>query len=236
MRPQQPYSAPPPPPDVPAPAIDIPMATILNAVRTARRGAAPGPAGTTNEHIRLLLADGEDLRLLHAAANRLANADIPPAILQALKLGRVVALKKPNGKIRGLVVGDTFRRIVGRALARQYASQLQTACLPYQFGLSNRAGTEALYKWLQAATHLDARTTILSLDAIGAYDHVSRGAMLAGLQRDPQLTPLHAYAHQWYGAPSTYIWTDDRGQSHGILQAEGEEQGDPLMPGLFCLA
>jgi hypothetical protein len=212
------------------------MATILNAVRTARRGAAPGPAGTTNEHIRLLLADGEDLRLLHAAANRLANADIPPAILQALKLGRVVALKKPNGKIRGLVVGDTFRRIVGRALARQYASQLQTACLPYQFGLSNRAGTEALYKWLQAATHLDARTTILSLDAIGAYDHVSRGAMLAGLQRDPQLAPLHAYAHQWYGAPSTYIWTDDRGQSHGILQAEGEEQGDPLMPGLFCLA
>ena len=53
---------------------------------------------------------------------------------------------------------------------------------PYQFGLSTRAGTEGLYKLLHTATELDPRATVLSIDAVGAYDHVSRQAMLEGLR------------------------------------------------------
>lgn len=151
FRPNQPYDIPTPTPAEPPQPIELPMATVLNAVRTARRGAAPGPTGTTNEHLRLLLAEGDDLRLLHAAANRLANAAIPAAVLPVLKLGRLIALRKPNGRVRGLVVGDTFRRVVGRALARHYAEPSQRACLPHQY----RSGTEALYKCLQAATQVD---------------------------------------------------------------------------------
>ncbi|OLP88256.1 hypothetical protein AK812_SmicGene30452 [Symbiodinium microadriaticum] len=39
-----------------------------------------------------------------------------------------------------------------------------------------------------------------------------------------------------YGAPSTFVWTDDEGVSHLVSQGEGGEQGDPLMPALFALA
>ena len=35
--------------------------------------------------------------------------------------------------------------------------------------------------------------------------------------------------------PSTYIWEDDMGTQHEVTQGEGCEQGDPLMPMLFCL-
>ena len=56
--------------------------------------------------------------LLHRAAERLANADVPEQVLQALRLGRMVALRKPNGRVRALVVGDVFRRLVSRALAQ----------------------------------------------------------------------------------------------------------------------
>ena len=45
-------------------------------------------------------------------------------------------------------------------------------CMPFQFGLSTRAGTEALFKLLQVATKCNSRTTVLSVDAIGA----ARGA------------------------------------------------------------
>ena len=62
--------------------------------------------------------------------------------------------------------------------------------MPYQFGLSTRAGTEALYKLLQVATECNPRTTVLSVDAVGAFDHVSRQAMLDGLRSRPQLAPL----------------------------------------------
>ena len=40
----------------------------------------------------------------------------------------------------------------------------------------------------------------------------------------------------FYSTPSTYIWTDQSGQTHPVQQAEGGEQGDPLMPALFSLA
>ena len=39
----------------------------------------------------------------------------------------------------------------------------------------------------------------------------------------------------FYAQPSAYIWHDNTGAAHTILQAEGGEQGDPLMPALFSL-
>ena len=38
------------------------------------------------------------------------------------------------------------------------------------------------------------------------------------------------------GQESRFLWTDAEGCSHTIVQGEGGEQGDPLMPALFALA
>ena len=65
-----------------------------------------------------------------------------------------------------LVVGDAFRRLVARAC---YAT-FQAVCMDFQLGLSTRAGIEALFKLLQVATECYSRTTVLSVDAIGAFD------------------------------------------------------------------
>ena len=133
----------------------------------------------TNEHLRILLDDEEDSRLLHGAALRLAQADVPSVILDGLRVGRLVALRKPNGRVRALVVGDVLRRLLGRALAQHFAPHFQSACLPHQFGLSTRVGTEAVNRLLRAATEANPRATVLSVDAVGAF--VARGAMLDAL-------------------------------------------------------
>ena len=39
----------------------------------------------------------------------------------------------------------------------------------------------------------------------------------------------------FYGKDSTYVWYDDEGAPHEILQGEGGEQGDQLMPALYAL-
>ena len=39
-----------------------------------------------------------------------------------------------------------------------------------------------------------------------------------------------------YGSPSSYSWEDDAGTQRKVTQAEGGEQGDPLMPLLFSIA
>ena len=219
-------------PELPCP---FPQHALVACLQSARRGSAAGPSGATNEHLRVMLDDKEDCRLLHGAAEQLARAEVPATVLAAMRVGRIVALHKPNGRVRALVVGDVLRRLVGRVLAQQFAPQLQDACLPFQFGLSTSAGAEAVTRLLRAATEAAPRATILSVDAVGAFDHVARQAMLRGLFERPALQPL-LYARQFYSEPSAYAWQDADGVGHVVHQGEGGEQGDPLMPALYALA
>ena len=40
---------------------------------------------------------------------------------------------------------------------------------------------------------------------------------------------------QFYGSPTSYLWKDSEGVVHEVLQGEGGEKGDALMPALFSL-
>ena len=208
---------------------------FLRNLRSGRRGAAAGPSGCTAEHLRVLADDEASADLLLRAAKRLANADVPADVLAGVRLGRMVGLRKPDGGVRGLVMSDAFRRLVARTLAQQYAGAFQAACAPFQYALRTRAGAESLARAVRAATELDARTTVLSIDGVGAYDHISRASMLSGLQHTPSLTALLPFVAQFYAEPSTYVFYDAEGAAHEIAQGEGGEQGDPLMPALFAL-
>ena len=128
--------------------------------------------------------------LLHNAAQRLACANVPAQIAAGLRLGRMVALQKPAGGIQALVMGDVFRRLVSRTLAQQLGAQLQEACAPFQYALTTRAGTEALARALRFATESHQSTTVVSVDGVGAYDHISRSCMFQGLRDCPALAPL----------------------------------------------
>ena len=85
-------------------------------------------------------------------------------------------------------------------------------------------------------TDADAQATALSIDGIGAYDHVLRSAMMEKVHSVPGLRGLLPFVRTTYVKPTRYVWEDGDGVKHQIHQAEGGEQGDPLMPLLFCLA
>ena len=164
------------------------------------------------------------------------RAELPPEIVRAMRIGRMTALQKPSGGVRGIVMGDIFRRVVSRAVAQQIAKQVEQATAPFQYALSTRCGTECVGHAIQGLTDLDPEATVLSVDGIGAFDLVFREAMMQGFRsmegEGPSLLP---FILQFYGAPSEYIWEDNEGVHHTILQGEGGEQGDPLMPALFSL-
>ena len=92
-----------------------------------------GTSGATAEHLRVILDDEDCCDLLVTAAHRLAQADVPATVAAGLRLGRMVALLKPRGGVRALVMGDVFRRLVSRTLAQQFSTHLQEACAPYQY-------------------------------------------------------------------------------------------------------
>ena len=78
----------------------------------------------------------------------------------------------------------------------------------------------------------DPQTTILSVDGIGAHDHVLRAAMLARMPKARAILPFVRLSH---ASPSEYSWVDDARRSRIVHQAKGGEQRDPLMPLLFSI-
>ena len=132
-------------------------------------------------------------------------------------------LQKPNGRVRGIVVGDFLRRLT---LAQSFAPKFLDACQPFRFALATRAGTEAV---------AHALATDLHPDGVGAFDTISRQAMLQALRDTPGANGCLPFARQFYANPCQFVWHDARGNAHVIHQAEGGEQGDPLMPALFAL-
>ena len=165
----------------------------------------------------------------------IANVVMPEDIQEAMALGRLTALRKPQGGVRGIICGDIFRRTVARSLAQQFGKEIENACAPFQYALSTRAGTESVAHALQASTALDEQLTILSIDGISAFDSISRDSMLTALHGLPRASSALNFVKCFYGRPSHFLWTDDDNVTHSIYQAEGGEQGDPLMPMLYAL-
>ena len=147
----------------------------------------------------------------------------------------MTALQKKDGGVRGIATGSSFRRLVAKTLARQFGKAMEATCSPFQFALSTRAGTDCVGHAVRIATDRDPQATVLSIDGIGAYDHVHRSAMLGKLLEVPSLRGLLPFVCAAYLEPSRYKWADAEGVRHDICQAEGG-QGDPLMPLLFSLA
>ena len=194
---------------------------FVQSLRSSRRGAAAGPSGMTADHLQPVLDTGRDTTLLFRFASVLARGQAPVAAVEGVRMGRITALQKPNGGIRGIVVGDILRRLIARTMAKQMASRVETATAPFQYALTTKAGCESVAHIIQSLTDQDERATIVSIDGVGAYDLISRNAMLEGMSSVPGGDRLLPFVRHFYGSPSTYLWEDQEGVTHMIPQGEG---------------
>ena len=113
---------------------------LLVSLRIARKGAVGSPSGMTAEHLRVLLQNERDSDLLHEMALDVVRADIPHEVLEAIRIGRMTALHKSGGDVRGIVVGDIIRRLVAKTLAQELSVHIEAATSPFQYALTSSAG------------------------------------------------------------------------------------------------
>ena len=122
--------------------IHCPKSCLILCQRTASSwmrtdfAATSGPHGMTAEHLRPLLDDVRKMRLLSCLASNLAVADVPGVAVQMVRVGRLTALTKPDGGVRGIVAGDVVRRLVSKTIAQQLSAAVETATTPRQHALS----------------------------------------------------------------------------------------------------
>ena len=93
----------------------------------------------TADHLHPMLDNDHDSELLAGAASILAQGIIPGEVKDGMRLGRLTALRKPDGGVRGIVVGDIMRRLVARTMAKQVAKKAEEATAPFQYALTTKA-------------------------------------------------------------------------------------------------
>ena len=167
----------------PASPLQLDNNIFTKCLRKAPAGSSPGPGGCTNEMLKVCLDDIEILELLVSAAEDFARADTPHEVAKSFMLSSMTALQKKDGGIRGIATGTSFRPLVAKTLARQFGAVVEATCSPFQFALSTRAGTDCVGHAVRFATDTNPATTVLSIDGVGAYDHVFRSSMFETLRK-----------------------------------------------------
>ena len=136
-RPQQPRE--PLPPDMmtfePETEFQLDEKMFGKKLRSSKRGVAGGPSGMTTEHLRPLLDDAHSTHLFFRMGENLARAHVPEVAVAAVRSGRMTALSKEDGGVRGIVTGDVVRRLVARTIAQQLGPAVKAATAPHQYTL-----------------------------------------------------------------------------------------------------
>ena len=97
---------------------------LLN-LKSSKRGAAAGPSAMTADHVMTLLENERDSAKLFALASSFAKEDVPLEVVSWVRMGRTTALRKEDGGVRGIAVGDIWRRLVARTIAQQISKVVE---------------------------------------------------------------------------------------------------------------
>ena len=97
----------------------------------------------TVEHPRPLLDSPRDHRLLRTFVQN-AQGVVPESIVDAVRLGRMTALRKFDGGVRGIVFRDVIRQLVSRTISQQMSATVESATALFSAPCQPAQGVNAL--------------------------------------------------------------------------------------------
>ena len=172
--------------------------------------------------LRVCVDDGELLRLLRFAAQDFARGEIPLEVTQFFTLASMTAVRKPDGGERCIATGYCVSPSGGEVCQDSTSRRLRRCvCVHHFISLCRPVqGTDCVGHVVRAMTDFTSRTTVLSIDGVGAHDHVFRSSKLSKLHEGESfrsLLPVRSVCSQ----PSTHHWQDEGGARRVIRQCEG---------------
>ena len=172
-------------------------------------------------------------RYITNLTNKILRGDVSDYAVKLLFSSNLTALKKKDGSIRPIAVGNVFRRLAAKVGCYAVSRALSHELLPIQLGLSVKGGAEAavhaVRTFITNNINSDDHKVIVKLDIMNAFNSVRRDHVLQTcLDRTPDIAK-HSFLA--YSKPKSVI-----ASGHSITSSTGVQQGDPIGPLLFALA
>ena len=205
--------------------------TFADVVLRAPRSSSAGPSGWSFALTKLAW----DLLEFRPVLEGLAKAVVSGSFVAQhgwLTASAIVPLRKRNGGIRPIAIGESWMRLAARwALG----SVLPDSILgPSSYGVGTKGGCEAVI-WSVADNIPHAGAGLVQIDFENAFNTLSRHATADALRSSPAANHLLGYFRSVYQHPSALLVSAADGSVRTLLSRTGGRQGDPMYPFLFSL-
>ena len=186
-----------------------------------------GPSGLRISHLRdAILCDPGIATGLAALFTRIAAGTNHCEEMGAL-MGdcRLIALQKPDGGVRPIAIGETLRRLLGKVIIKQVASDARRDLEPIQVGVGTPNGGIAVFHSATAFHALHPDGVLINIDLKNAFNTLSRVAMFEHLRQNNKLANLIPLLRLYYLRSGNLI-VHDGGDGIIIKSTTGAQQGD----------
>ena len=175
------------PPELPIGPCPTPLKVsppdVLKALSTFPKGSAGGGDGLTADHIRAFFQHcpvhlyDELFQACTDVINDLLAANAPNELAEFLCSAPITPLKKPDGSVRPIAVGEVWRRWTAKCAMESVAVSAKSYFEPLQLGVGTRDGAVAAAHSVQTIVKecgADPSLVMLKFDFTNAFNLVSR--------------------------------------------------------------
>ena len=212
-------------------------ADFIRKIALNSKGAA-GWSGIDSEDLKHLLCSKNygtfSENMCEAVAQltkRLCKDFVDPNSLYAFLACRLIPLEKGEKDVRPIGIGESLRRLVGKAVVKAIKGDIQRACGSLQVCAGVDAGCEAAIHAVREAFEEDDCEGALLIDASNAFNSVKRETTLLNISI---LCPaFFIFLVNTYRRPIRLFiptWKQE------ILSLEGTTQGDPAAMGMYAIS
>ena len=208
--------------------------TVANAINTFPSGSSGGPSLLVPQLYKNLIAKSngpignEFLQKLTSVLNIVLEGKVPVGFRPSFFGAKLIGLRKKDGGIRPIAVGNTLRRICSKCVSSFATDQRRIDFHGTQFGCGTSRGAEIAAHVFRnlLENEQNPENVILKMDFKNAFNSVKRDKILDTVFRKRR--QIYNYTHSAYSETS-HLFLGDK-----IIQSqEGCQQGDHEGPALF---